>query len=67
MNCFAQEKADESNIVPCPRCKGQGKFIEPVPGPGLGRRYRCPQCKGAGRLVKEVYYKPFREDMNDAK
>lgn len=35
---------------PCPYCKGQGKWVEPVLDNGEGPTYHCGFCKGDGMI-----------------
>lgn len=35
---------------PCPYCKGQGSWVEPVLDDGSGPTYNCGFCEGAGMI-----------------
>jgi hypothetical protein len=35
---------------PCPYCKGQGSWVEPVLDYGQGPRYDCGVCEGQGMI-----------------
>lgn len=35
---------------PCPYCKGQGSWVEPVLDYGQGPSYECGVCRGEGMI-----------------
>ena len=35
---------------PCPICRGEGEWIEPVTDEGQGPRYTCGYCEGQGMI-----------------
>jgi hypothetical protein len=39
-----------SKKFPCPYCKGQGSWVEPVSDYGQGPRYDCGICDGEGMI-----------------
>jgi len=36
---------------PCPYCKGQGSWVEPVTDYGEGPMYECGACDGEGTII----------------
>jgi hypothetical protein len=39
-----------SKKFPCPYCKGQGSWVEPVLDCGQGPRYECGFCEGEAMI-----------------
>lgn len=41
-------KSDTKEDLPCPHCRGTGKYTSPV-------QPRCTKCRGSGRLAIDSY------------
>lgn len=48
---------------PCPYCKGQGTWIEPVTDEGEGPMYECGCCEGQGMIEVDG---PIHQKIKDA-
>ena len=50
---------------PCPYCKGQGEWVEPVLDYGEGPRYQCGFCKGDGMIEIDGPLHQIIKDFNE--
>ena len=49
---------------PCPYCKGEGSWIEPVLDYGEGPYYECGVCKGEGTIIIDG---PIHQELKEWK